>query len=138
MKRWRSIATLLAILIFGSAVYLSVHLLADNFLDRGKTAPTELSCHGKYQHYSVFIMDDLVDPVYIHAKRCDTLTIANSDAKLREIGFGRHDHHQAYDGVTERNLEKNQNLTITLRTIGTYRYHDHFQEEVRGVLIVTN
>ena len=75
-------------------------------------------------------------PQITSANRCDTLTIRNSDPETRKIGFGEHDHHSAYDGVTERVLRQGESFTITLRDEGTYHFHDHYHDEVKASFVV--
>jgi hypothetical protein len=47
-----------------------------------------------------------------------------------------HDSHKAYDGVTEKRLEKGQSLRVVLNETGTYAVHDHLDDEVKGDFIV--
>lgn len=87
--------------------------------------------------YSVMIMNGKVEPAgTIQAKLCDTLTFTNMDSAIREIAFGPHEHHVPYDGIAERELDKNQSLTITLNQAGTFHWHDHLHDEVQGYFTV--
>ena len=88
--------------------------------------------------YQVTIVNAVVTPASISGHRCDMLTITNRDAVTREIGFGQHDHHVAYDGISEKILRQDENLTISLVTTGEYHYHDHFHDEVAGSFSVTD
>jgi plastocyanin len=87
---------------------------------------------GTQQTHTVMIMDSKVTPDAISAHLCDRLTIENMDSVAREIGFGQHDHHTAYDGISEKVLNKDQSLTITLNKVGEYHFHDHLHDEVEG------
>jgi hypothetical protein len=138
MKHGRTIIVLAGLIVLGLVVSAAVHLLANTYLDQKKSLSTAATCRGGHQNHLVNIQNDFATPTYTYASRCDTLTITNSDNKLREIGFGEHDQHQAYDGITEKTLEQDQSLTITLRQAGYYKFHDHFQEEVHGKFMVTN
>lgn len=73
----------------------------------------------------------------ISGRLCDTLTIVNQDDISREIAFGLHDHHEPYDGVTERVLGKGESFTVTLNQVGSFRWHDHIHDEVQGFFTVT-
>jgi hypothetical protein len=57
--------------------------------------------------------------------------------RTREIGFGVHDKHVAYDGISERILNQDESFTITLDKTGRYHWHDHFHDEVEGYFSVT-
>jgi hypothetical protein len=84
------------------------------------------------------ISNDVVTPDHIQASRCDRLTIINRDDKRREVAFGAHDKHVAYDGVLQRLLRKDESLTVDLVQTGDYHFHDHFQDEVEGTFTVNN
>lgn len=94
--------------------------------------PAVESCSQKGTPHKVVISDDKMSPREVTAKRCDTLTIVNSDDITREIGFGDHDHHVAYDGTAQKILRHNESVTITLVKTGHYHFHDHFHDEVEG------
>jgi hypothetical protein len=94
------------------------------------------SCSVKGPAHTITIKDSKLSAVNTSAKKCDTLTIRNLDPETREIGFGEHDHHTAYDGISERLLRQGESFTITLRTTGEYHFHDHFHDEVAGAFDV--
>lgn len=94
------------------------------------------SCTVAGQRHTVVIQAGTMSPGHVDAHVCDTLTITNQDAKTRKIGFGEHDKHVAYDGVSERVLSSGQSFTITLNEIGEVHFHDHFQEEVEASFTV--
>jgi hypothetical protein len=83
------------------------------------------------------IKNDKVVPAHTEARRCDTLTIINLDDRDRIIAFGRHEHHTAYDGVTERYLNQEGKFSVTLIQPGTFRFHDHDDDIVQGTFTVT-
>jgi len=86
--------------------------------------------------HTVIIQNNLVTPDSITAKHCDILTISNHDDKEREIAFGQHDNHVAYNGVTEKVLHQDEQLTFILNRVGDYIFHDHNQEQVHGAFLV--
>lgn len=94
-------------------------------------------CQGTHTARQVTISNDQVNPGHTQAKRCDTLTITNLDDMPRIIAFGPHDHHVAYDGVTERYLSKEGRFTVTLIQPGSFSFHDHDQQTVNGTFTVT-
>lgn len=133
MKNKRTGLVILIIIACGGVAFLAIGLVANRYLVNQGTAKNKASyCPVKRINHLVTIQNDALKPAHTTAVRCDTLTIINQDDKLREIGFGVHDHHQAYDGVAERNLEQGQSFTITLNQTGQYKFHDHFQDEVAG------
>ncbi len=73
----------------------------------------------------------------IAGRLCDTLTITNDDTVSREIAFGLHEHHEPYNGVTERVLGKGQSFTVTMDALGSFRWHDHIHDEVQGYFTVS-
>jgi hypothetical protein len=87
--------------------------------------------------YNVTIRHDKLSQTAISGRLCDRLTITNQDDRLRLIAFGIHTHHQAYDGVTEKLLQRGQSLTITFDRPGEYTFHDHLQDSVIGYFTVS-
>lgn len=87
---------------------------------------------------TVMIMDGHVEPRITSGRLCDTVTITNMDKVSREIAFGSHEAHVAYDGVAEKVLDGGRSFTITLNNVGDVRFHDHTHEEVEGHITVTN
>lgn len=75
--------------------------------------------------HQVIIENNIVVPHNTAAKLCDSLVIINEDSIIRLIAFGPHEHHIAYDGITEQTLGENQSLTVILDQLGTYSFHDH-------------
>lgn len=114
--------------IFG-AIWVS-HIESD------KAASAYPKCTGKHIVHQVIIKNDKVVPEHTDAKRCDTLTITNTDDVPRIIAFGPHEHHVAYDGVTERYETQNGRFTVTLVQPGTFRFHDHENDAVQGTFTV--
>lgn len=97
-----------------------------------REAPETTNCESVGSSHVVEIKNDRFTPDSVDAKICDELTIVNKDDKLRLVAFGVHSQHIYYDGVTEKTLKKDQQLTVTLNQTGTYIFHDHLQEEVQG------
>jgi hypothetical protein len=117
-----------------TAVIFGAVKLADSLADSGKVATKCDS--GQHQTYEMEIKNSSFSPAYINANRCDTMIIKNLDDWGRLIAFGKHDHHTAYGGTTERYLLKNEELKITLDKAGTYLVHDHNQDEVQATFHV--
>lgn len=133
MKHGKVIVLIIGILLAGSAIFMIVSLSADKYLSN-KTR--QKSCPSNGTNHKIVIQDNAVNPAQTTAPRCDTLTIQNTDNTTRLIGFGEHDQHQAYDGVSQRLLASGESFTITLNEIGTFGFHDHYQDEVEGSFTV--
>ncbi len=121
-------------LLFAVLLYISL----TNSQSSSSSTRLNSGCKGKYKSYIVDINNDKVIPRTITAIKCDTLTFTNQDNKVRLIAFGPHENHVSYDGITERAIGLNQSFTITLINPGTYIFHDHLNENVKGSFIVKN
>jgi plastocyanin len=99
-------------------------------------ADKAVACQVTKVAHVVKIQDDKLQPTHVDGKLCDTLRIENLDDVTREIGFGKHDHHVAYDGIAEKILQKDDTVTVTLVQTGEFRFHDHFHDEVAGSFTV--
>lgn len=87
-------------------------------------------------NHKVVIQNDKVSPSSTVGLHCETLTITNQDDIAREVAFGPHEDHVAYDGIREELLTKGQSLTVTLVQTGNFRFHDHEHDEVQGTFVV--
>jgi hypothetical protein len=93
-------------------------------------------CYPNRPNHTIVVQDDKAIPSTEVANRCDTLTVTNLDDESREMAFGVHEKHTAYDGITEQVLEKGQSFTVTLVQTGTFKVHDHEHDEVQAVFQV--
>ena len=82
--------------------------------------------------HQVTIKNNKVTPELSVGHLCDKITFTNLDNVDREIAFGPHEHHVAYDGISERIIGKNQSFSITLDKVGKYRFHDHIHDTLVG------
>ncbi|MEO6513921.1 MAG: cupredoxin domain-containing protein [Candidatus Saccharimonadales bacterium] len=128
-------------LVVACFVLAAIGVIAGSVLVSNKmlTAHSEASamtCKVTGKTIDVRIQNDVMSPRVITAHRCDTLVIKNLDPVTREIGFGEHDSHKAYDGVTEKVIRQNESFTVTLIQAGSYHFHDHFHDEVEGLFTV--
>ena len=117
----------------GGVVYLS-----NSYLNKkDNKISTAINCEGKEGAiHEVIIQNDTVTPANTNGKLCDTITITNKDDKSRDIAFGQHDHHVAYDGIEVKTIGKDQSFTIFLNKAGQYIFHDHDQDAVKGSFVV--
>jgi hypothetical protein len=139
MKRLMPILVISGILVAGLAVYWGVHYTADHYLDKRPALeqPLTADCTTPGRTYRATIQNGIIRPQETRARLCDQLVVTNLDKTVREIAFGKHDHHQVYDGTLERTLAQNDSLTIRLNQTGNYRYHDHFHDEVAATFSVS-
>lgn len=86
--------------------------------------------------HKISIVDGKAIPSFIQAKRCDSITFINEDDKNRTIMFGDYPNHSSYGGETEKTVLKGRPKTITLNTVGTFKYHDHEDPKLRGSFTV--
>ncbi|HEY8992407.1 MAG TPA: hypothetical protein VIM37_00995 [Candidatus Microsaccharimonas sp.] len=93
-------------------------------------------CYPNKPNHTIVVKDDKATPSTEVANRCDTLTVTNLDDESREMAFGVHDKHTAYDGITEEILTKGQSFTVTLVQTGSFKVHDHEHDEVQAVFQV--
>ena len=131
----------LAVVVGVGAIISGVIYVSNKYLDKqtSKSADITIDCVGKISvNHQVVIKDDAVIPAVTNGKLCDTMTIVNKDDKEREMAFGQHGNHVAYDGITEENLVKDKSLTVTFNKTGEYIFHDHHQDEVKGSFVVVN
>jgi len=126
-----------SIILIGLVIGLAVRL-ANYQTSKPVVSVSSQSCQGgNHHHYVVNIKDDKAVPQHTNAKYCDSLTIVNLDSTQRLMAFGKHEHHIKYDGIEERLLSQNQQLTVTLVQTGNFLFHDHLHDEVQGSFTVS-
>lgn len=119
------------LIIFGSFLIIaSVTLKLENSFKKTECIKT------KGVSYNAVIQNNVIVPSDITAKLCDTLTIINADTVSRVMAFGKHESHISYAGTGETQLNKDQSLTIVLSQKGTYIFHDHNNEDLKGTFTV--
>lgn len=128
------IIVIIIILTIGGIAGIT-HSLADSYLAQA-TSPDTPACLRAGKEHKVTVRRGQVEPAHIEAKLCDKLIITNFDDQFRLLAFGEHNNHQAYDGVIEKVLQKNQSLTVTLNKTGTYHFHDHLEYSTQGSFTV--
>jgi hypothetical protein len=93
-------------------------------------------CYPNKPNHTIVVKDNKAVPSTEVVNRCDTLTVSNLDDESREMAFGVHEKHTAYDGISEQVLKKGQSFTVTLVQTGTFKVHDHEHDEVQAVFQV--
>ena len=101
------------------------------------TQPAIVHCSRTGTTHYVTITGSAMVPQHTTGQLCDKLTITNQDDVLRLIAFGPHEHHIAYDGITEQVLDQNQSLTVMLDQPGNFTFHDHLNDSVQGTFTVS-
>lgn len=138
MNKTKNYVTVLTILLLTGGLLVSVGYFANKYLDNKTTVSRseKINCNSKGVNHKFEIRNSVFMPSRINAKLCDSLTITNRDDKIREIAFGNHSQHIAYDGVFEKTLAINDKFTVTLNQIGSFKIHDHFQDETQAYFVV--
>lgn len=121
----------IAVGVIVAVVYLSEHYLDDRTASKGI-----VDCKDKGIPRIVTIQNSKISPTHVEAELCDTLTITNKDDQKRLVAFGEHAHHLSYNGISEKLIGKNQNLTVTLNERGTYEFHDHLEAQLIGTVTI--
>ena len=125
----KTIITTLGILIAGVGIaYVSIWGLT-KYLDN-QYASLHAGCRPNQAVHEIVIKNNIAAPDHVSANRCEVLKITNLDTAGRLMAFGVHDHHTAYDGISEKALSKGQSFTVTLIQKGNFLVHDHDDEEV--------
>jgi hypothetical protein len=84
----------------------------------------------------VTFQHDRLDPKTVAAQQCDTLAIRNLDDHPHEPALGAHDHHADYPGFDALVVPKSGEVRVQLIRTGTYRLHDHLNDDIATVLVV--
>jgi plastocyanin len=129
-----------ALLLAAVTVGVIVGVLAPKLVHLAPAASASNNCathSSTSQSHTIMIMGGHAEPQTVAANLCDTITITNMDSQAREIAFGPHENHIAYDGILEKVLNANQSLTITLVQAGSFHFHDHLDDSSQGSFTVT-
>lgn len=137
----KSVKLLLIIVIVigaGIAVFFGTNYMADTYLDaHAEDHHAEVACKQRGKTHHVVIKNSTATPAHTAAVLCDVLTVTNEDDRTRDLAFGSHDHHQAYDGQIENTVKKGQNVTVVLNKAGDYMFHDHLEAAAKGTFTIT-
>lgn len=136
MKALKITGLLILIAILSAGVIYSVIKLSARGKSEAVANTVKCSSPSPKQHIFTIQHSD-VTPRHINARLCGKLTVINKDDRSRLIAFGVHDSHKPYDGVEERVLTQNQQMTVTLNQAGNFIFHDHFDDAVEGTFTVT-
>lgn len=95
-------------------------------------------CGVSKKAHTVTIEKDRFKPTEIRVKRCDTLTFLNADDKLHSAVFGTHDNHVPYGDFAQEYLLPKERISLRLFQSGSYLFHDHLHEEIKGRIIIAD
>ena len=93
-------------------------------------------CGESHAQYIVAVENDKFLPDTIDAARCGKLTFINRDTELHEIAFGIHEKHIPYGDFIDETLLPNERISVNLTQTGTFQFHDHLHDEIKGILRV--
>lgn len=86
--------------------------------------------------HTVSILEGQFSPREVNATYCDKLIFVNGDSRDYLLAFGEHDEHTPYGDFAERVLKSGESFQIELVYRGAYRFHDHNNDEMNGILRV--
>ena len=134
MKQLKIYGLMAGLLVVAGGVAMGTSALAGHYLNAQDAASNAklATCQKRGAAHTVVIQNNKATPEHTDGKLCDTLTITNEDNQNRLMAFGPHEHHQPYDGVAERILGQGQSFTVTMNEAGTYYFHDHIGDIVKG------
>lgn len=138
MKSLRVVGFAATALALAGLLAVGVYNLSRGILGPGESKQT-VNCtdsSATSAEHIVTISGGKLSTYNLNTKLCDTLTIVNSDDQLRLMAFGVHEKHQTYSGVTEETLKPGERMTVTLEQAGTFTFHDHLHDEVKGTFTV--
>lgn len=95
-----------------------------------------IDCKSTLETHRVIVTKDKFNPAKVEAKQCDQLTFINQDKVSHKIAFGEHSNHLVYPGFRELVLRPGQVNTFTLVAYGSFQFHDHFNDDLKGLLVV--
>ena len=137
MKKSTKAAIIIGSLAIGIVVTLGSIWLIGIYLDK-QYANLHEGCSPRTTSHQIVIKDDVMSPSTFTGVRCDTLTVTNLDDTQRMIAFGVHDQHLAYDGVSEKVLNKGQSFMVTLVQSGDFKVHDHEDDDIKATFRVVD
>lgn len=95
------------------------------------------ACNVNNKSYIVSIKDLEIMPLFVQAKRCDTLTLINDGEHTLSIRFGTPEEEVSYGGQYEITVRPDRPETITLNEVGEFTYYNFFDPSVIGHFIVS-
>ena len=134
-RRTKTILIIIISIAVGLVLTLGGLRLAALYLDQQYSTLNE-GCAPRQAEKIFTIKDNVISPSNIVANRCETLTVINLDDTERMIAFGVHDHHTPYNGFEEKVLQKDQKFTVTLVQTGSFKVHDHHDDDVKATFEV--
>ncbi len=90
------------------------------------------ACQGNNANHIVVISSESVQPQYIEASRCDTLSFAVEDGEDHMIMFGSYEEPVSYGGMYDVIVRSDRSKIITLNEVGNFTYHDHSNPDIIG------
>jgi len=94
------------------------------------------ACTGNKDNYLITIIDGVARPIYVNARRCDTITFLNKDKTKREITFGTKYDQTSYGGEDKVILDDDRPETITLNQEGYFSFYDVLDPSLSGQFYV--
>lgn len=123
-----------AVIVAGASLVIVAAAWAANSL--GGYRASQKCGEGPHSSWLLVVKDSHMEPQSVTASLCDSLTVKNLDRRGRLMAFGEHEHHETYNGITERFLVPEESFTLTLNQAGSFRIHDHNDDSVYASFVV--
>ena len=133
MKRWLLIIGFLLVVILGALFLLRK--------DKGPaeaitSTPDESATATPEVKNLITLTSSGFSPISLTVKIGDTVTWLNNDGIIATVNSDPHPVHTEYEPLNLGNFTKGKTHTLTFPTPGTYGYHNHFNPNQRGTIIV--
>ncbi|MDB5187147.1 MAG: hypothetical protein JWM07_619 [Candidatus Saccharibacteria bacterium] len=137
-----------SVVLLGTVAYMMTRQqpAADNTttIDDTSQVPTEDKTSNTQVHDSevasaakITYTDDGFSPSTLTVKKGSTITVKNDSSV--DVMFSSADHpvHQQQPELNMKTLRPGESGTITVTKVGSWGYHDHIDESMTGMIIVT-
>lgn len=123
-KRTQLILSINGIVILLSLGAIGYALASHRPADAGSAT----ACTKPGQGYYLTVDHDKLSEDQLTVRRCDTITITNTDDLTYWFNFGPHSHHIQYPGFEPTLQHGHSSVTITAVQTGSYLVHDHLRD----------
>jgi plastocyanin len=134
-KQRRIIIFVLAVVIVGGFVFL------ENFQNKNNTIQTDTkpsAIKTVPKQTRVILTKDGFSPPTITIKKGEIVYWENNSGELSTVNSADHPTHKRNDFLNLGTFEANSSLSTDFEKTGTYNYHNHYNDEQMGTIIVTD
>jgi plastocyanin len=134
----KKVIIILAILVVASTVVAAVMMSGDESASEETTTPSGNGGQSSEEQVAATITytDSSFSPAEVTVTSGQSITfVNNSDSKI-EPSSDSHPTHDKNPELNAGDIEPGESKTITLTTVGTWGYHNHYNTSKRGTIIV--